>query len=512
MPQQKYLWVFPNLLHAWIWKDMSRDLAAKTGLHPLFIIASKDDRKFWENQFGEPLEAEVAVHFDYLSYAMDGGNVTEPSTALATRAAAYENRHAITLMRDMVLGCRHIGRGFVLGGQGHPTSPVSKGMTQRLAVQTCLAIADDFEALAMKYPPGLMLTGGGGGGISMKSACLIARRDGVPFRSLVHSRFANTYLWADSEFEESEWFRALLNAQPTPNPEEVARAMKAMAPTGLSVVGFAAMRKDARWQSIAKRITLAYLRYFYGRWRGYRKSRIGVTPGSNARMMIRQRLDSKKLDKIAISRIGDLPDHLKVVYFPLQTEPEQSLNVLSPEHTNQLATAVELALSLPADAVLAIKEHPYQMGRRTAHYYDTLKQLPNAVFLNIHEPGIDVVKRADLVAVITGSAGYEAAVLGKPVLHFGKHGQALDLDHVYPMTGFANIGRITEILADDSEEAAEKRRRDGARYYLTVEKHGLDMSSFRAHGRKDRPTSAELAEISASLLKTLANDGANLCT
>ena len=511
MTQQKYLWIFPTLLHAWIWKDMSRDLAAKTGLRPLFIITTEEDRKFWENQFGEPLDAEVAVHFDYLGYALDGGDSTEPPAALAARAVAYEKRHAITLMRDMVLGCRHIGRGFVLGGQGHPTSHVSKGMTQRLAVQTCLAIADDFEALAVKYPPGLMLVGGGGGGVYMKSACLIVRREGLPFRSLVHSRFANTYLWADSEFEESEWFRALLGAQPTPSPDEVARVMETMAPTGLSVVGFAAMRQEARWQSIAKRITLAYLRYFYGRWRGYRKSRVGVTPGSNARMMIRQRLDRKRLDRIAIARIGDLPDHLKVVYFPLQTEPEQSLNVLSPEHTNQLATAVELALSLPADAVLAIKEHPYQIGRRTAHYYDTLKKIPNVVFLNTHEPSIDVIKRADLVAVITSSAGYEAAVLGKPVLHFGRHGQALDLDHVYPMTGFANMGRITEILADDSEEATEKRRRDGARYYLTVEKHGLDMSSFRAHGRKDRPTPAELAEISASLLKTLPNDGTKLC-
>ena len=37
------------------------------------------------------------------------------------------------------------------------------------------------------------------------------------------------------------------------------------------------------------------------------------------------------------------------------------------------------------------------------------------------EPGLDVIARADMVAVITSSAGYEAAVMGKQVLHFGRY-------------------------------------------------------------------------------------------
>jgi len=510
MTQQQYFWIFPNLLHAWFWKDLCRDLTAKTGLRPLFIMASEEDQKFWRSQFGEPLDAEEAILFDYLGYALDGGDPSESEITIADRAAAYEKRHGITFMRDMVLGDRHIGRGFVLGGQGHPMSPVSKVINQRIAVQTCLATADSFEALAQRFPPRLMLAGGGGGGVYMKPACLIASRLGIPFRSLVHARFGDRYLWADSEFEESETFRTFLEEQSQPNEAEVEYTREHLAPTGLSVVGFATFRKESRWISIIKKIVLLYLRYFYGKFRGYRKSRIGVTPTSNAGAIIRQRLDRRKLDKYATVRISELPDHMKVVYFPLQTEPEQSLNILSSEHSDQLATTLELALSLPANAVLAVKEHPYQIGRRTSHYYKTISEMPNVVFLNTDEPSIEIIKRADLVAVITGSAGYEAAGLGKPVLHFGRHGQALDLPHVYPMTGFSNMQNIAGILAGDSESKQSQRRRDGARYFLALEKFCLDMSDFNAHGRKERPSATELSQISESLLKTLPEQGTAL--
>lgn len=503
MNEQKYLWIFPTLLHRWIWKDLARDLAEKTGLRPLFIIATEQDRRFWQEQFGEPLNADIAVHFDYLGYALDGGDVSESDEALADRAVAYEQRHGITLMRDMVLGCRHIGRGFILGGQGHPESKVSQAITRRVAVQTCMAIADDFEAMARDYPPGLMLVGGGGGGVYMKSACLIARREHIPFRSLVHARFADHYLWADSELEESESFRQFLATQPAPTNADIDYVRDHLAPTGLSVIGFAAMRRESGWLAIGKRIAMTYIRHIYGRLRGYRNSRVGASPAATAAMMIRQRLDRHKLSKMATVRIADLPATAKVVYFPLQTEPEHSLNVLSPDHSNQLATAVELALNLSADTVLAVKEHPYQIGRRTAGTYETLANIPNVAFLHIDEPSIEIIKRADLVAVITSSAGYEAAALGKPVLHFGRHGQALDLPHVHAMKGFSDLGQIPNILMADNDEARSARQRDGARYFLALEKFCLDMSAFNAHGRTERPNTEELSKITDALLKTL---------
>lgn len=505
MVQQRYIWIFPTLLHRWLWKDLAKELEKKLGLRPLFIIADEQDRQFWEQQFDEPLDAEIAVHFDYLSYALDASEKSVTDHEVICRAANFEKTHGITLMRDMVLGCRHIGRAFILGGEGHPASNVSKMITRQGAVHTCMAITDDFEKMAEIYPPGLMLVGGGGGGVYMKSACLIARQNRVPFRSLVHARFADYYLWADSEFEESECFRQFHTSQPAPRKVDIDYVHKHLTPTGLSVVGFAQMQEGTDWLKIMRRIVIILLRNIYGRLRGYRKSRVGPSSLETARMIIRQRFDRKKLKKLATIRIEDIPAAEKVIYFPLQTEPEHSLNVLSPEHSNQLATAVELALSLPADAILAIKEHPYQIGRRTKGTYETLAALPNVAFIDIDESSVDIIKRADLVAVISSSAGYEAAVLGKPVLHFGRHGQALDLPHVYGMKGFSDLTHIPEIISNNNEEAKQIQRRDGARYYLAIEKFCLDMSSFDAHGRTARPTPEEISEISGALLKTLSS-------
>jgi hypothetical protein len=503
MPQPKYIWVFPTLLHRWIWKDLARELARRTNLRPLFIIASEEDRVFWNAQFGEPLDAEIAVHFDYLSYALDGGDRSEPLDSILERAAEYERRHGITVMRDMVLGCRHIGRGFILGGKGHATSPVPAMIDHRLAVQTCLGVADYFEALAEQYPPGLMLIGGGGGGLYMKPACVIARRLGIPFRSLVHGRFDEFYFWADSEFEESGAFRHHMLNRPLPSKEEAAQVIGTLRPTGLSVFGFAGFRRDLAWSSIMRRIVMTYARYAYGRLRGYKLARVGYRPGSVARMIVRQRRDLKKLRRLAKTRLCDLQPGQKVVYFAFQTEPEQALNVLSPDHTNQMATAVEIALSLPANVVLAVKEHPGQIGRRTPGIYEALTEIPNIAFIHPDEPGLEVVARADMVAVITSSAGYEAAVMGKQVLHFGRHGHALDLPHVHPMSGFSDMRRIPELLADDSPEALERRKRDGARYMLALKEFGLDMSTFAAHGRQARPSDQELGSIIDNLSKTL---------
>ena len=506
MSPQKFIWIFPSLLHQWLWRDLGRNLAKRTGLKPLFIIATEEDRPFWENQFNEPLNAEIAVHFDYLTYALNCGKRNVDYESIIEEAVDYEQAHDITLMRDMILGCRHIGRAFILGGKGHPASKVSKTITHQGAVQTCMAINEDFEKMSENYPPGLMIVGGGGGGVYMKSACLIARRNGIPFRSLVHARFADYFLWADSEFEESESFKCFHNAQPEATKSDVDYVRQNLAPTGLSVVGFEQIRKDITWAAIARRIFVNYLRSFYGMLKGYRKNRVGASATQNAAMMVRQRLDRQRLDKLATIKVRNLPAKAKIVYFPLQTEPEHSLNVLSPKHTNQLATAVELALSLPANSILAVKEHPYQIGRRTKGTYEILASLPNVAFLDMDEASIDIIRRADLVAIITSSAGYEAAVLGKPVLHFGESGQALCLPHVYPMNSFSNLDKIKEILSSDTNEAKEKRYRDGARYYLAVEKFCIDMSAFKAHGRMERPNAAELSEITDGLVKTLPLD------
>jgi capsule polysaccharide export protein KpsC/LpsZ len=78
-----------------------------------------------------------------------------------------------------------------------------------------------------------------------------------------------------------------------------------------------------------------------------------------------------------------------------------------------------IALSLPVDVVLVVKEHPWMVGKRSLKSYRKMLNIPRVILAN---PNLDVrvlIKKAMAVTVITGSVGLEAAMLGKNVITFG---------------------------------------------------------------------------------------------
>lgn len=107
-------------------------------------------------------------------------------------------------------------------------------------------------------------------------------------------------------------------------------------------------------------------------------------------------------------------------FFPLQSEPEVSLQVLGrPYHKNQIELLRNLAGSLPAGMKLVVKEHPRSMGLRPYAYYKSLFEIPNLYLADVHAPSIPMVKACSFVGVISGTIGFEAIMMGKPVLILG---------------------------------------------------------------------------------------------
>ncbi len=110
----------------------------------------------------------------------------------------------------------------------------------------------------------------------------------------------------------------------------------------------------------------------------------------------------------------------RFVFFPLHTEPEVSLLVYGRPYVNQIEVIRMLALSLPLDTVLVVKEHPWMVGKRSISAYEKMLNIPR---LHLADPRIearDLASRAALTVVITGSVALEAAILGRPVLTFGE--------------------------------------------------------------------------------------------
>ena len=108
---------------------------------------------------------------------------------------------------------------------------------------------------------------------------------------------------------------------------------------------------------------------------------------------------------------------IRYVFFQLHTEPEVSLLVYGRPYVNQIEIVRMLAMSLPVDMVLVVKEHPWMVGKRSLSAYQKMLDIPRVKFAAPALEARTLVKQADLIAVVTGSVALEAAMLDLSLIH-----------------------------------------------------------------------------------------------
>jgi hypothetical protein len=107
------------------------------------------------------------------------------------------------------------------------------------------------------------------------------------------------------------------------------------------------------------------------------------------------------------------------LFYPLHFEPEVSLQVFGRPYQNQIEVVRNLALAVPVNMTVVVKEHPRSLGFRKLSYYRKLLEIPNVKLVDPFLPAIEVVKKSEAVAVVSGTIGFEAAVCKKPVIVLG---------------------------------------------------------------------------------------------
>lgn len=126
----------------------------------------------------------------------------------------------------------------------------------------------------------------------------------------------------------------------------------------------------------------------------------------------------------------------KYIFYPLHFQPEASTCVCAEKYEKQLFYIDSWAKSLPADTVLYVKEHYTLLGHKPIQFYKELKKYPNVFLIDPWESSRKLIINSVAVTTLTGTAGFEAMLLRKPVFLggnsvFGTAPGIIKVDDIY---------------------------------------------------------------------------------
>jgi len=212
-------------------------------------------------------------------------------------------------------------------------------------------------------------------------------------------------------------------------------------------------------------------------WTGYRSPRI----------ILRDHYCQKKYLKFANNyKYYNLKNIKKYVYFPLQVQPEETIDVFSPYFSNQIETARLIAMSLPDDYTLVVKNHPVMADYTPPSYLEKVARTINIKLIDYRIPSEEVLKGADLIISPGGTSLAEAAFYNKPAIQLGNLGTNLKLPNVVKHTDMTTLSaRIKERLKENLRTEDYERKLEN--FVAAAYDVGFDLDYLGAYygGRSD---------------------------
>lgn len=461
----------------------ARKLRDSYGCPIHLYVATEQEAVYYRSRYTDLFASIEVVH---ALYSACREPISDQAAVLA-EAQANEAELGITY-GELAITDRHLGRGYALGGFRHPRSHISENTDQIRLLNGFNRLIGFWRQALDDRQPALLLNAG-------KVLNVLARSRGVPVRILAGSRYKSFYYWAINEYLESPEFEVAWQAA-KPNAE-----LSLAAPYDAHLRFRAKFRKDASLLRTLKTMASFTLWHIYWLLRGYEKAK-GYYLTENVayvwrcrRDIVRQtRRDNATLEQLKKSRFA---------FFPLATEPETALQTISPEFFFQLEAIAAISRDLPAGCRLAVKEHYAAVGRRPRDFYGQIAEFKNVVSMNMAELGLEAVRTADVVVTISGSSGFEGAVLGKPVISFGRHNIYNFLPHVLVVTDETDLkSYLARAFVGDFDNAQAER--DGSRFLQAIINTSFDLDGFVPI----RPDDVDQTALDAAVEALLASVGA----
>lgn len=191
-----------------------------------------------------------------------------------------------------------------------------------------------------------------------------------------------------------------------------------------------------------------------------------------------RRWAAARRDRRRLRREAKWPLAAPYYYFPLHYEPEASTMVAAPDFVDQLALIAALAAGLPPGCRLAVKEHWPMLGRRPPGYYRRLGAIAGVDLVDPAVSGFEVMKAARATLTITGTAGLEAVLTGRPAAFFGPSPvQVMKKGYVAAF----ETGPGPELYRD-LDRLRPAPRQDRLRFVATLLAHSVDIPSTEIWG------------------------------
>ncbi|MEQ1586314.1 MAG: hypothetical protein ABL895_10570 [Cyclobacteriaceae bacterium] len=110
----------------------------------------------------------------------------------------------------------------------------------------------------------------------------------------------------------------------------------------------------------------------------------------------------------------------KFIFFGFHKQPENSIDVHGRYYEDQAMVVTNLWRLLPAGWKLVLKEHTNAVGDRSYRFYKNLLRYPNIILANEKINSKLLIERSQLVATVSGTMAYEAALMKKPSITFAR--------------------------------------------------------------------------------------------
>ena len=314
----------------------------------------------------------------------------------------------------------------------------------------------------------------------------MARTRGIFIRCIADTKVSGYYMWvADRDIGAGSVFDAMGDpataaVETLPHFEQARAYLETFRSrfiqpeySGQDVSGPSLFGTLANPLFYLKMLELAFRR----RFRRKHRSRSSVISIDNIppHLVIRDQFSHYRYTRVA-NRMRYDPVPERFIYFPLQFQPEQMIDVIAPFFNNQLEAARLTAMALPDDLALVVKDHPAMVGRRSAEYLYKLQHQPNIRLVDYRVPTPELLQKSLGVVAISGTTLVEAAFLNKPAIQFGNVGTGLLFPHVVQCTDFTNLSRLIRrhILAFDAGDPAHDRA--VLRFIALVMAHGFPLN------------------------------------